>query len=141
MDRQDRKKDIIVLKKADVNCGDRVQWRVLVKLLLIKYMNLLFTAPRTMEAKTWRDVVKYVGELIVLLNENPQFRLHNMGILKLHLTDEERQKASKEKDSSRQTFVKLQDKDQDLDEVENLVAMGVYEPTEEKEEVNPYKVQ
>jgi len=91
VDRSDRKRFIEQLKVTDQHC-DRVQWKMLIKLLIIDNFLDLYSSPWCLKRGAWNDVVKYLTELLELLTEYPRYRLHIRGLRKLELNAEEKEK-------------------------------------------------
>jgi len=91
MDRQERKKQMKLLKEVDTKC-ERPQWRILVKILLIDSLLDQYATPRHLKQGAFNDVTNAVSELIVLLTEFPRYRLHRLGLQHLELTKEEKEK-------------------------------------------------
>lgn len=103
VDRKERKELLKKLSEIDQKC-ERTQWSMLVKLLIIDNIRDLYTAPRCMTAEIWNQVARYTSELIDLLTENQGFRLHDRGLRKLLLNEEEKEKL-REKEHVEETNV------------------------------------
>jgi len=101
VDRKERKELLKKLSEIDQKCK-RVQWSMLVKLLIIDNIRDLYTAPRCMTTEIWNLMWQYTSDLIDLLTDNPRYRLHDRGLRKLELNEEEKQKM-KEKEAVEET--------------------------------------
>jgi len=108
VDRSDRRKFVESLKLADSKC-QRVQWKMMIKLLLIENLLDLYTPPRCLKRGAWHDIIQYCTDLIELLREHPHYRLHLRGLRKLELNEQEKEKMleaeqAKEPKNSLSTF-------------------------------------